>query len=221
MLQLNGIQKKYPQPDGDIQVLCGLDFTLPAGHAAALRGESGSGKSTLLHLIAGLERPDRGEILIGGESTSRYSPARWNLLRRQTLGLVFQHYHLVQSISVLDNILLQARLAGRVDQHRRAQLVDRLGLQALLSRLPHQLSGGQQQRVAIARALMHRPRLILADEPTGNLDEGSSQRVMQLFVELVRESGSSLLLVTHSREMAHFLDSRWRLHDGRIRADVD
>jgi len=216
MLQLIGIDKAYRQPDGEVRVLDGIDFTLPAGHCAALLGESGSGKSTLLHLVAGLEYPDGGEIIVDGAPTSRFTESRWNRLRRQTLGLVFQQYHLVPTLDVQDNILLQARLAGRVESGRHDRLVERLGLQPLLSRLPHQLSGGQQQRVAIARALMHQPGLVLADEPTGNLDEGTSHRVMQLFAELVREAAGSLLLVTHSGEMAAYLDSRWLLHDGKI-----
>ncbi len=194
-----------------------LDFRLSAGHSAALLGESGSGKSTLLHLIAGLDRPDRGEILIDGESAARFNESRWTALRRNTLGLVFQQYHLVPTLNARDNLLLQARLAGRVDSGLERRLVTRLGLEKLQSRLPHQLSGGQQQRVAIARALMHRPRLVLADEPTGNLDESTSHEVMRLLVELVQESGAGLLLVTHSREMAAYLDSRWILHHGRVR----
>jgi putative ABC transport system ATP-binding protein len=218
MLSLRGVCKSYHQPDGDVTVLQELCLELPAGQCAALLGESGSGKSTLLHLVAGLDHPDHGEIVIDGRSTAHCSERDWNALRRCTLGLVFQQYHLVPTLNVRDNMLLQARLAGRADPSLQRRLTGRLGLGALLDRLPHQLSGGQQQRVAIARALMHRPRLLLADEPTGNLDESTSHAVMALLVELVREADAALLLVTHSREMAAYLDSQWLLHNGRIRA---
>ena len=216
MLKLASLNKTYRQPDDDVRVLHDLDFELEAGKTAALLGESGSGKSTLLHLIAGLDKPDSGTITIDGQLTSSFGESEWNTLRRRTVSLVFQHYHLVPTLRVLDNILLQARLAGRVDVRRQAHLVERLGLVGLLKRFPHQLSGGQQQRVAIARALMHQPRLVLADEPTGNLDESTSRGVMKLFAELVKDTGSSLLMVTHSQQMASYLDSRWVLHDGRI-----
>jgi putative ABC transport system ATP-binding protein len=216
MLKLVSVNKTYRQPDGDVHVLHNLDFELGSGTTAALLGESGSGKSTLLHLIAGLDKPDSGTITIDDQLASSFGESKWNILRRRTLSLVFQHYHLVPTLRVLDNILLQARLAGRVDEQRQVHLVERLGLAELLKRYPHQLSGGQQQRVAIARALMHQPRLVLADEPTGNLDEATSRGVMKLFAELVKDTGSSLLMVTHSQEMASYLDSRWLLHDGLI-----
>ena len=216
MLKLASLNKTYRQPDDDVRVLHDLDFELEAGKTAALLGENGSGKSTLLHLIAGLDKPDSGTITIDGQLTSSFGESEWNTLRRRTVSLVFQHYHLVPTLRVLDNILLQARLAGRLDVRRQAHLVERLGLVGLLKRFPHQLSGGQQQRVAIARALMHQPRLVLADEPTGNLDESTSRGVMKLFAELVKDTGSSLLMVTHSQQMASYLDSRWVLHDGRI-----
>ncbi len=216
MLKLAAINKAYRQPDGDVHVLHNLDFELGPGTTAALLGESGSGKSTLLHLIAGLDKPDSGTITIDQQLASGFGEPEWNTLRRKTLSLVFQHYHLVSTLRVLDNILLQARLAGREDKSRQKHLIERLGLVDLLKRFPHQLSGGQQQRVAIARALMHQPRLVLADEPTGNLDEATSRGVMKLFAELVKDTGSSLLMVTHSQEMASYLDSRWVLHDGHI-----
>ncbi|XOV89152.1 MAG: ABC transporter ATP-binding protein [Pseudomonadota bacterium] len=220
MLELRRVCKTYHQPDGIVRVLDAVDFSLPDGSSAALLGESGSGKSTLLHLVAGLDRLDSGEIFLEGERASDFDEAHWNRFRRERLGLVFQQYHLVPTLRVIDNIRLQARLAGRVDVGLQERLVERLGLAGLLQRLPHQLSGGQQQRVAIARALLHRPGLILADEPTGNLDETTSHAVMNVFVELVRESGCSLLLVTHSREMAALMDSQWLLHDGQIREQV-
>ena len=216
MLQLTDIHKSFHQPDGDIRVLDGVNFTLDAGRSAALLGESGSGKSTLLHLIAGLDRVDSGSILLAQREMTQFSDSEWNEVRRSELSLVFQQYHLVPTLSVANNLQLQARLCGRLDEGFRDYLVERLGLNGLLKRLPHQLSGGQQQRVAIARALLHRPKLVLADEPTGNLDEGSSEAVMQLLVELVNKAGSSLLMVTHSPAMAAHLDAQWQLHNGQL-----
>ena len=216
MLQLVNLYKTFREPDGDIRVLQGVDFSLDAGRSAALLGESGSGKSTLLHLIAGLDRPDSGDIILQRRSTARFRDDDWNEVRRSQLSLVFQQYHLIPTLTVANNLQLQARLCQRLDKTFRDQLVERLGLGTLQHRLPHQLSGGQQQRVAIARALLHKPMLVLADEPTGNLDEHTSEAVMQLFVELVREAGSSLLMVTHSPAMAAHMDERWRLHNGRL-----
>ncbi|WP_394170361.1 ABC transporter ATP-binding protein [Saccharospirillum alexandrii] len=216
MLRLNQVVKHFAQPDGDVTVLSGASFHLPAGRSAALLGESGSGKSTLLHLVAGLDTPDSGELVIDGHSSLSMRSGDWNSLRRDRLSLIFQQYHLVPTLTVLDNLQLQARLSQRLDPAFRDHLIDRLGLGDLTRRLPHQLSGGQQQRVAIARALLHRPALVLADEPTGNLDEATSERVMGVLVELVRETGSSLLMVTHSAHMAGFLDEQWRLQHGQL-----
>ena len=218
MLQLTAIHKAFQQPDGAVPVLQGANLNLNAGASAALLGESGSGKSTLLHLIAGLDRPDSGDILFQGRSTRAFGEAEWTAFRRRDLSLVFQQYHLIPTLSVMDNVRLQARLNAQLDRELEAHLLNRLGLTALTERLPHQLSGGQQQRVAIARALLHRPALVLADEPTGNLDEHSSEAVMRLFTELIKETGCSLLMVTHSPTMAAFLDHRWYLHNGQLMA---
>jgi putative ABC transport system ATP-binding protein len=216
MLQLTDLYKSFHQPDGDIKVLDGVNFTLDEGRSAALLGESGSGKSTLLHLIAGLDRPDSGSIQLQQREMTQLTDSEWNEVRRSELSLVFQQYHLVPTLSVANNLQLQARLCQRLDEEFRDYLVERLGITRLLRRLPHQLSGGQQQRVAIARALLHRPGLVLADEPTGNLDEGSSDAVMQLLVDLVSQAGSSLLMVTHSPAMAAHLDAQWQLHNGQL-----
>ena len=216
MLQLADLYKTFHQPDGDIHVFEGVNFSLDAGRSAALLGESGSGKSTLLHLIAGLDTPDSGDIILQRRSSAAFSDNDWNELRRSHLSLVFQQYHLVPTLSVANNLQLQARLCQRLDEAFRDYLVERLGLVQLQQRLPHQLSGGQQQRVAIARALLHKPMLVLADEPTGNLDETTSEAVMQLMVELVHEVGSSLLMVTHSPAMAAHMDEQWHLHNGRL-----
>jgi putative ABC transport system ATP-binding protein len=216
MLELNQLSKGYQQPDGFLPVLRDVSATLQPGESAALLGESGSGKSTLLHLIAGLDQPDSGEVWLSGRKLPDNTSSDWNHIRREAVSLVFQDFHLIPTLNVSDNVHLQARLAGRVDAGFISSLIDRLGLTNLLNRMPHELSGGQQQRVAIARALAHRPALVLADEPTGNLDENTAKDVLALFVDCVQQANSSLLMVTHSAKMAEFLDHRWHLSDGTL-----
>ena len=220
MLSFRGVVKRYAQPEGEVTVLGGVDLAIAAGEAVALLGESGSGKSTLLHLAAGLDAPDAGRITVGGQTLAALDDRALAALRRGTVSLVFQQFHLIGTLSVADNIRFQAALCGRLDAAFEAELIDRLGLRTQLDKYPHQLSGGQQQRVAIARALLHRPALVLADEPTGNLDERSSGAVMALFRDLVKAAGSALLMVTHSRDMADYLDRRLWLRDGRLHDDV-
>ena len=216
MLQLTDLTKTYPTPQGPLHVLDGVDLNLAPGESLALMGESGSGKSTLLHLAAGLDTPDRGDVIFEGQSIASLSEPRRAELRRQRLGLVFQQFHLVPSLSVADNLSLQARLAGREDTDWAQHLLARLGLAGLNDRYPEQLSGGQQQRLAIGRALAARPRLLLADEPTGNLDEAAADQVLELLGELVEESGCALLLVTHSVRVAAPLDRCLHLQRGRL-----
>jgi putative ABC transport system ATP-binding protein len=216
MLSIRNLSKSFVQPEGSVQVLNKLNFHMDAGASVALLGESGSGKSTLLHLIAGLDRPDSGEIEVSGQSLSNMNDSALAEMRRFRLSLVFQQFHLISTLNIVDNIRFQAALCRRFDAAFEDLLIERLGLVSQLKKYPHQLSRGQQQRVAIARSLLHRPPLILADEPTGNLDEHSSLAVMDLFCELVKSAGSSLLMVTHSREMAAFMDRSVRLHDGTL-----
>jgi putative ABC transport system ATP-binding protein len=216
MLSINGLSKCYRQAEGEVQVLNNLNFTMGTGTSVALLGESGSGKSTLLHLIAGLEVPDSGEIEVAGQALGKLNQSSLAEMRRQQLSLVFQQFHLISTLNIIDNIRFQAALNGRFDNEFEERLIRRLGLESQLAKYPHQLSRGQQQRVAIARSLLHKPPLVLADEPTGNLDEQSSLEVMSLFSELVKYAGSSLLMVTHSREMAQFLDRSTLLHNGEL-----
>ena len=216
MLSIRDLHKAYLYGDSRQNVLAGLDFEMQAASSVALLGESGSGKSTLLHLIAGLDRADRGEIYFDDEAIHALAESRLAEIRRSQLSLVFQQFHLIATLSVSDNIRFQAALCRRQDREYESELIERLGLGDQLTKLPHQLSRGQQQRVAIARSLLHRPRLVLADEPTGNLDETSSLEVMQLFSDLVSESGCALLMVTHSEAMAAFMDRRVHLHNGRL-----
>ncbi len=216
MLEFRQVHKAYATPQGPLEVLAGVDLTLEAGRSLALMGESGSGKSTLLHLAAGLDLPDAGEVRLGGRAISTLAEPERARLRRESLGLVFQQFHLVPSLTVLDNLRLQARLAGREDSAWSAELIARLGLAGLEGRYPEQLSGGQQQRLAIGRALAPRPPLLLADEPTGNLDEATAGEVLELLLSLVHETGCALLMVTHSPRIAAPLDRRLVLSRARL-----
>ncbi|MDQ0667280.1 ABC transporter ATP-binding protein [Pseudomonas sp. SDO5522_S412] len=218
MLQVQGVFKSYGTPQGPLTVLAGVDLYLGARSSLALMGESGSGKSTLLHLVAGLDQVDRGSIQVGDQRLDQMSEAQLAHWRRTEIGLVFQQFNLIGSLRVEDNLAFQARLAGRLDPAWQAQLVERLGLGDLLKRYPEQLSGGQQQRVAVGRALASRPGLLLADEPTGNLDEGTSDEVLQLLLDLLRDSPTSLLMVTHSPRIAARLDQQVVLHRGQVLA---
>jgi putative ABC transport system ATP-binding protein len=216
MLEADDVTKTYHGAQDPVAVLRGVSLRLPRGRTMALTGESGSGKSTLLHLVAGLDSADAGTIRVGGDAITGADDAARARIRREAIGLVFQQFNLIPSLDVADNIAFQARIAGRHDPEWQAELLARLGLREVLARYPEQLSGGQQQRVAIARALAGRPGLILADEPTGNLDEDTGNRVMGLLLDAVRLSGASLLMVTHERRLADMLDACVVLRQGRI-----
>ena len=180
-------------------------------------GRSGSGKSTLLHLAAGIDVPSDGEVWVDGRSLARLTDRERTLLRRRTVGLVFQFFHLLPQLSVRDNVALPALIAGEPPsafEPRVAELLGRVGLAERAGDRVQRLSGGEQQRVAICRALLRRPRLLLADEPTGNLDDASGRLVMELMLAVASEEGSTLLFVTHSREFAALADATWELHSG-------
>lgn len=216
MLELLQVSKGYASPQGSIRVLEQVDLQLAAGSSLALTGESGCGKSTLLHLVAGLDLPDGGDIRLDGQSLTRLGEAGRAAWRRQRVALVFQQFNLIPSLPVADNLAFQARLAGRLERPWLDYLTRQLGLESLLGRYPEQLSGGQQQRVAVGRALAVRPQLLLADEPTGNLDEQTAEEVMALLLKLVADSGCSLLMVTHSLHLASRLDRQVRLSAGQL-----
>jgi putative ABC transport system ATP-binding protein len=216
VLSVRNLTKSYRTAGEEIAVLRGVDLELAAGERVALAGESGSGKSTLLHLIAGLDAADGGEIRLNGEDVSGLSDAGRAALRRDRLGLVFQQFNLIPSLSVEDNLAFQSRIAGKHDAAWQDELTERLGLAALLKRYPEQLSGGQQQRVAIGRALATKPMLLLADEPTGNLDEDTADGVLALARDLVARTGCGFLMVTHSARLAATLDRQVTLHAGRV-----
>lgn len=216
VLNVSGVSKSYASAEGRVAVLADVSLALAAGESLALTGESGSGKSTLLHLIAGLDRPDRGQIEVAGVALEALDDAGRARLRRDRIGLVFQQFNLIPSLTAGANLAFQARLAGRHDAGWCEYLAATLGLAALLHRYPEELSGGQQQRVAIGRALAVRPDLILADEPTGNLDEATGDAVLELMLGLVAETGAALLMVTHSGRLAARLDRRLHLAGGRV-----
>jgi putative ABC transport system ATP-binding protein len=216
MLRIRNLVKSYRSAGEQVAVLRGVDLDVAAGESVALTGESGSGKSTLLHLIAGLDQADSGEVRLGETLVSELPDAGRAALRRDRLGLVFQQFNLIPSLNVADNLVFQARIANRHDDSWYAELVERLALGDLLKRYPEQLSGGQQQRVAIGRALAIKPLLLLADEPTGNLDEATADDVLGLARDLVTRTGCGFLMVTHSVRLAATLDRRVNLHAGLI-----
>ena len=216
MLTVRNLTKSYRTSEEQLAVLRGVDLALAAGESVALTGESGSGKSTLLHLIAGLDKADSGEVWLDGALVSDLSDSDRAAMRRDRLGLVFQQFNLIPSLQVCDNLAFQARIAGRHDPAWQDELVKRLGLRTLLDRYPEQLSGGQQQRVAIGRALAIMPLVLLADEPTGNLDEATADDVLALARDLVARTGCGFLMVTHSERLAATLDRRVHLSAGRI-----
>ncbi len=217
LLRVADLTKTYPGTEAP--VLRGVSLSLVAGETLALTGESGSGKSTLLHLIGGLDSPDSGAIEIDGKDIAPLDDGGRAALRRGTVGVIFQQFNLIPSLTVAANIAFQARLAGRHDPARDRGLAERLGLVDHLHKYPEQLSGGQQQRVAIARTLAPHPRLVLADEPTGNLDEATADTVLNLLCELAVETGAGLILVTHSERLAARLSRRLHLRSGQIFAE--
>ena len=207
LLSIDGLAKRY----GDSTVFEGVSLRVEAGEFVALLGESGVGKSTLLNAIAGLDSVDAGRVLLDGDDVTALPERALALLRRAKLGFVFQAFHVLPHLSVADNVALPLLLLGRPDPARVQSVLAAVGLAGLGERLPQQLSGGQLQRVAIARAVVHRPRLILADEPTGNLDPGTAERVMDVLSSAVRHEGAACVLVTHSTAAAGRADRVLRL----------
>ena len=214
LLSIDGLAKRY----GDSTVFEGVSLRVEAGEFVALLGESGVGKSTLLNAIAGLDTVDAGRVLLDGDDVTALPERALALLRRAKLGFVFQAFHVLPHLSVADNVALPLLLLGRPDPARVQSVLAAVGLAGLGERLPQQLSGGQLQRVAIARAVVHRPRLILADEPTGNLDPGTAERVMDVLSSAVRHEGAACVLVTHSAAAAGRADRMLRLAQDGLRA---
>lgn len=216
VLSVQNVKKSFPGAEGPVPVLRGVSLVLERGETLALTGESGSGKSTLLHLIGGLDRVDEGSITVGGREVTTMSDTERADLRRSDVGVIFQQFNLIPSLTVQANIAFQARLAGSYDENHAKQLSEALGLSDHLVKYPEALSGGQQQRVAIARTLTARPKLVLADEPTGNLDEATASEVLGQMLGLVRETGAALLMVTHSQSVARRMERHVHLSQGHV-----
>ncbi len=217
MLKLRSIVKSFHDGESDLHVLRGVNLDLDAGESLALLGASGNGKSTLLQIAAGLENPDSGEVFILGRSLVKQKERELAILRRRHLGFVFQQFNLLPGLDVSENLLFQRRLNRQSDRDTWTdEITETLGLGPLLNRPVEVLSSGQQQRVAIARALAHRPQVLFADEPTGNLHDSLSREVMKLMVKLVSDSNCTLLLVTHNQEMALFTNRRMLLEEGHL-----
>jgi putative ABC transport system ATP-binding protein len=215
---LRAVTKRYHRGDEVVVAVQGVSFTLAAGEMVALLGPSGCGKSTTLNLIAGVDRPDEGHVIVCGVDLATASEAALVDARRHHIGIVFQAFHLMPHLTVAENIALPLALDGRHDGARVEALLTRVGLAHRAAHFPAELSGGEQQRTAVARALVHRPAVVLADEPTGSLDSASGTAVLQLMDELRREEGSALLLATHDESLATLADRVIRLHDGAIEA---
>lgn len=218
VLAFHAVSKAYPQPSGDVlQALDGVSFSIAPGKKLAVTGRSGSGKSTLVHLAAAIDVPSSGRVEVLGNDVSRLSDRDRTLLRRNSIGLVFQFFYLLPHLTVFENVVLPAWIASDSAADERAKhLLDRVGLGGRAKQEASKLSGGEMQRVAICRAILRKPKLLLADEPTGNLDDESSAKVLDLLMGLVDEESSALLYVTHSEEQAARADERLRLHGGRL-----
>jgi predicted ABC-type transport system involved in lysophospholipase L1 biosynthesis ATPase subunit len=208
------VHKTFRLGSSELPILRGLDLAFPASGLSTIQGASGSGKSTLLQILGGLDRPDAGEVRWRGESIYGWSRGRLAAWRNLTVGFVFQAYHLFPELSALENVEFPARLARRSDPAHAAHLLEQVGLGARLHHRPAELSGGEQQRVAIARALRNDPALLLADEPTGNLDVATGREIIDLLLRLRAERGACLIIVTHDDRVAALGEQRFRLEDG-------
>ena len=217
VLETKDLKKYYGSGDTQVKALDGVDLTVENGEFVAIVGTSGSGKSTLLHMLGGLDRPTGGSVLVEDRDIFALKDEELTIFRRRKIGFVFQSYNLVPVLSVYDNIILPIQLdGGRVDEAYVNQVIEALGLEQKLDRLPNQLSGGQQQRVAIARALATKPAILLADEPTGNLDSRTSQDVLSLMKTTGQKFAQTMVMITHNEEIAQLADRIVRIEDGRI-----
>lgn len=219
LIRLTSVAKAYHEAAGERVVFQDATLSVARGEWLFLLGRSGSGKSTLLNLISGIDLPDRGDVEVAGTSITRMSERERTLFRREKIGFVFQFYNLIPTLTVEENILLPLELMRRIggeEQRRAAELLEQVGLADRGRSFPEQLSGGEQQRVAVARALIHRPAILLADEPTGNLDSHSADQVLELITTLGRSGGTTLVLVTHSSEVARLADRRMTIIDGKL-----
>jgi putative ABC transport system ATP-binding protein len=236
MYHIKKLTKSYTDAGEKRVILNEVNLTVPAGDSISIQGASGSGKSTLLHLLAALDKPDSGSIEVsftncdvksatrascnnsrtGNADITQFSEKQADSYRRFQVGLIFQKFNLIDCISVLENVMLPAKIAGNVHPQYIQELLQKLGIEQHINKLPNQLSGGEQQRVAIARGLAHQPPLLLADEPTGNLDSKNSNAVSQLLVDTCKQLNTALVMVTHSEKVALLTQQQWYLDDGRL-----
>ena len=223
LLRCQGVTKTYTKDGAAVEVLRGVDLTVQEGETLAILGTSGAGKSTLLHVLGTLEPPTAGQILYYGQDVTRFPGEKVSRFRNREIGFVFQFHYLLQEFTALENVLMPALIAGedreKFEERARALLTE-VGLGHRLTHRPAELSGGEQQRVALARALVMHPRLLLADEPTGNLDSGNAQKVKDLFLELSKTRGVTIALVTHDEEIAKGFGRHLIMKDGRIEKDM-
>ncbi len=220
MIQVRALTKSIDTGTHRVDILKGIDLEIPRGQFAAIMGPSGSGKSTLLGLLAGLDTPTSGQVVLDGEDITRLSEDAMALVRGRKIGFVFQSYHLIPTLTAEENVLLPMELAGREDggRERARELLERVGLSGRFDHYPVQLSGGEQQRVALARAFALHPPILLADEPTGNLDTATGRAVLDLLLAMNREQGTTMVLVTHEQAVAESADRRIVLRDGLVEA---
>lgn len=219
ILQVRGLRKQYAEGDKLRLVLDDVDLDIEAGEFFVLLGKSGSGKSTLLNLVSGIDYADGGKIFVAGDDITRMNDRQLTRFRREQIGIIFQFFNLIPTLTVLENVTLPMELGGadRRDTERRGRrLLERVGLANRADAFPDKLSGGEQQRIAIARALAHEPAIVLADEPTGNLDEETGRQVLALLLELTRDAGKTLIMATHNPEIVPLADRVCRIHEGKL-----
>lgn len=214
VLQCRGLERSYRGPRDELSILRGVDLSVVQGEVAAVLGPSGSGKSTLLHLLAGLDRPDAGEIWWRDLPVHERGPRKLASVRAKRVGLVFQNHYLLDELDALENVCLPGRITGDHDSERGRALLAGVGLEERAHHLPKQLSGGERQRLAVARALFHRPEIVLADEPTGSLDRGHAAGVFAALLDLARSEGSAVLVATHDHDLVRDLGHRYMLRNG-------
>lgn len=221
MLQVLGLKKTYGKGSASVQALRGLSFELKQGSFTIIMGKSGCGKSTLLHILSGILNPSEGQIFINGEDLFEMSDRHRTLFRKREIGFVFQFFNIFPELTIEENIMLPLKINRMVvDKEHYNKLITELELETILDRYPATLSGGQQQRVAIARALIHKPSIVFADEPTGNLDEATSKVVMDIFKKLQKSLNQTIILVTHDRDLAKYADRVIEMRDGLITSDT-